>query len=62
MGFAFPFLLSRLPARFLSFGPCKVPSVLGGALVFRCAGFLERDGNGLPPALDLTASTRPAAF
>src|SRR5262245_4301307 len=55
MGLALALLLIGLAARLLALGFREVALVLGLALVFRRAGFLERDGDGLLPAFDLAA-------
>src|SRR5439155_25173369 len=50
---ALTFLLSGFAARLLVFGLGEIASVLALAFIFRCTGFLERDGDGLAAALDL---------
>ena len=52
---ALGFLLRGLAARFLALGPGAAAPVRSVAVVFRAAGLMQGDGDGLAPALDLAA-------
>ena len=49
---AFALLLGRAATGFLRFGAPQVAPVVARAVVFRSAGFLQRDGDRLPLVLD----------
>src|SRR6516164_5995283 len=51
---AFALLLIRITAGFLAFGFREIALVLAFAFVFRGAGLLKRDSNGLTAAFDLS--------
>src|SRR5262249_11069704 len=59
---AFAPLLAGLAARFLAFVFPEIASVLALALVFRRAGFPERDGDRLAAAPDLAAAPPSSAL
>jgi hypothetical protein len=51
---ALALLLIRITAGFLAFGFREIALVLAFAFVFRGAGLLKRDSNGLTAAFDLS--------
>jgi hypothetical protein len=54
-------LLVSVAAGFFPLRAGKIPLILALALIFRCAGFLQGNSNGLPPAFHLASlSTAPA--
>src|SRR5262245_288441 len=59
---AFTLLLVGLAARLLALGPRQIAPVLALALVFRRAGLLERDRDGLAAASHLAALAAPSAL
>src|SRR4051794_13221390 len=56
MRFAFALLLGGAAAGFLAFGSPQVAAIATVALVFRLAGFLQRNRDRLAAAFDLAAS------
>jgi hypothetical protein len=61
-GFTLALLLAGPAFGFLSLGTMQVASIAAIALVFRCARFLQCDGDRLAAALDPAAFASGAAF
>ena len=62
MRFSFAFLLAGAAARFLAFGAPQIAAIAALAFILGGASFLQRNGNGLPPALDLAAFAAATAL